>query len=267
MRRCCQKYHVPVFFVGKGPEKTVSLMAGLSMADTGVGFLDNDTLGAGPLKFIPAVIRLDEVEAYNRKGIYFEKRFTGRQSPIQAGGRPRPHDFTGDVEFPEKLLFPLVTQMRGTKDCEAFHLSPVEKFPDNKACLDGLSYSHIIGNEKADDVKFQGHHKGNELIGPRLDTDVPETAKRSRPRPQLEHHGIPQHLARHPVSRFFRVRRSEYGRFRRFSLQGKIDYRGILVAAAQGTKFKDVLPCFRKDHPFPSPSPDKASRLKNTGHH
>jgi hypothetical protein len=145
----------------------------------GVGLVHDHKFGAGPQEIETAAVRFDKICGDNYKGIGIEDRLVAPEISLQPSSRAGKDQFGLDIELGNEFLLPLFRQVRRAEDANPVYFAPIQKLAGHETGLDAFSYAHVIGDEEADRVQFQGHQEGNKLIGPGLAGEPPEGAERT----------------------------------------------------------------------------------------
>ena len=179
MGRGGEKHHAAAGFAcGKALEQLIALVPRVRVGPhAGMRLVDDDEVRAGAQKIVAPPVRFDVIEGYDREEIGVEHRFVRAESPLQAGSRSRADHLGVEAELFGELLLPLFAQVRRADDGQPLDFSPVEQFSRNQARLDGFANAYVVGDEQAHRILFHRHQQGHELIGSRLDVQVPETPK------------------------------------------------------------------------------------------
>ena len=90
---------------------------------------------------------LDEVSRHNHKGIAVEDGFIHPQPAFQASRGAGQDQCRLDMELVVKLCLPLFSKLGWTQDTYLLDLPSVQHFAGNQACLDGLTYTHVVRNQ------------------------------------------------------------------------------------------------------------------------
>lgn len=147
--------------------------------------------------------------------------------------------------------------MRWTDHDHPLDHSPIQHFPGDQSRFDRLPHAHIVGDQKTDRFKLQGHEKRNDLISTRFEPKVADTPEWTSSGAELEPQGIPKKKTRFLIARPLRVGRRKSGRTNGLLFERKIDQGSILVGASQRPEPNRVGPAIGKNSPFPSPGLNK----------
>jgi len=226
----------------------------------GVGLVNDHEFRAGPQEVKTAAVRFDKVRGDHHKGMSIEDRLVPPQISLKSSGGTGKDQLGMDVEFGNELLLPLFRQVRRAENANTIDLPPIQKLAGHETGLDALSYAHIVGDEEADRVQFQGHEERHKLVGPGLAGEPPKGPERTGAGAKPETDRIPQEATGYMAPQVLRSRRLEASRLDLF--KSGMDPGGLLKGAAQGPDDEEVAFRFGKDHPFPSPGADKRSRCK-----
>ena len=157
---------------------------------------------------------------------------------------------------------PLFAQVGRADDGKALDLAPVEQFPRDQACLDGLADTDVVGDEQPDGVELQRHEQGNQLIGARFDIEIAEAAERSRTGTQLEAKRVAQQQRCLLGAWRVGIGKIERRGHRHLGFERKVDERRIVFRAAERTKLEEIVARLGEDHPLAVPRPDQISRFE-----
>ena len=91
---------------------------------------------------------------------------------------------------------PLFAQVGRADEGEALDLAPVEQFPSDQTCLDGLADANVVGDEQPNGVEPQRHEQRYQLIGARFDIEIAEAPERSRTGAEFEAKRVAQQQRR-----------------------------------------------------------------------
>ena len=115
--------------------------------------------------------------------------------------------------------------------------------------FDGLSNTHVVGNEHPHRVQLQGHEQRHELIGPGLHGDPGKRTERSGTGAKAQANGIPQQPAGAVIADLVGRREVKLGRFN--LLQREVNAGDFIFSAAQGPEDQQVFFRLGQDNPFP----------------
>jgi len=166
---------VPVGVRGQSADQVVALSACLAaepaIRDARVGFVDDDQVGTGAQKLVASPVGLDEVGRHDREREPFEDGLTADALAFQAADRARQHQFGLQAELGAQLAGPLLGQRRAAQHRKPAGVPDSQQFDCDEGRLDGLADADVIGDQQADGILPQGHQKGHELVGARLNGD------------------------------------------------------------------------------------------------
>jgi hypothetical protein len=101
------------FRIGGDPlEQVIPLVFAAFVADTAVGFIDDDKRRASSGEFVATAVGLDVIEAHDRKRIGIEEALRRGKAAFQASGFGRGHCDRIDIEFFGQFGDPLIDEMR-----------------------------------------------------------------------------------------------------------------------------------------------------------
>ena len=253
--------------VGQAPEQLVPLMPALAGRGAGVRLVDDHEVGTRLEEVVPPLAGLHVVETDNRVRVYREDALARRNAPLQATRAPGGDGGGADVEPNLQLGDPLVHEMRRTEDDGAFDVAAVEQFARDEQGLDRLPYPDVVSDEQAHRVELERHEQRHELVRPRLDRDLTDAPKGSRPAPQREQQCVAQQERRVVPAELARVRQGEPGFANRLDLERKVDQRPVLVRSRDRTDLECLRRASTEDDPLPPTGADEApGRVEELAH-
>ena len=143
-----------------------------------MGLVHNHELGTAEREVLGALRLLDEIGRHDGKRVALKDRLADVQVAFQTLDGARQDQLRLDVELVRQLPLPLLGQGRGTEHRQAADLAAVEQLAGDEAGFDRLADAYVVGDQHAHRVELQRHHQRHQLIGPGLDGDAPEAAKR-----------------------------------------------------------------------------------------
>jgi hypothetical protein len=66
----------------------------------------------------------------------------------------------------------LIDEMRRAQDSKGIDLAAIHKLPKDQTSFDGFPDADVIGYQQTWHLEAQRHQKGNELIGPWLESEL-----------------------------------------------------------------------------------------------
>ena len=202
---------------------------------------------------------LDEVGRNDGKGVTVEDRFAHQQVAFQPLDRARQDQFGLDVELLRQLPLPLFGQGRGTEHGQTADLAAVEQLTSDEAGFDGLADANVVGDQHAHRIELQRHHQRHELVGPGLDGDAPETAKRAGGGAGGEAGRVAQQAARGEVAEVFPARKPERRRLDR--LHRRQDPGDLFVETAHRAQHQQFVGRVGQHHPLAAACSDEGAGL------
>ncbi len=177
-----------------------------------------------------------------------EDRFADVQVALQPLDGARQHELRFDVELLHQLALPLFGQRRRAEHRHTAYLATVEQLAGDETGFDRLADSYVVGDQQAHRVELQGHQQGHELVGPGLDGDAPEAAKRPGGGAGREARRIAQQAACGEVAQVCAAGQPERGRLDRF--QRRQDTGNLLVEPAHRAEHQQFVRGVGQHHPF-----------------
>ena len=101
-----------------------------------------------------------------------------------------------EVEARFELGDPLVDQVRRAQHGEALDLAAVEQLARDERRLDRLADADVVGDQQPHRIELQRHQQRHELVGARLDGDLPEAAERAGAAAQRQQQRVAQEQRR-----------------------------------------------------------------------
>ena len=161
----------------------MALVAGtlaLCRIGAGVGFVDDDQVGAGPQEVVAVSVGLDEVHGHDRDRVRLEDGRADRKIALQSCGGRGEHQLGVQMELLVEFSLPLLRQVRGAEHRKSGGVSGGEQFLGDEPGFHGLADADVIRDEESHGVELERHEQWDELVGARLDGDVTETPERTR---------------------------------------------------------------------------------------
>ena len=177
VRRRGEHDEVPRRVVGQSPEQLVPLMPALAGRSARVRLVDDHEVGARLEEVVAPLRGLDVVETDDRVRVHREDADARWNAPFQASRAPGGDGRGADVEADVELGDPLVHEMRRAQDDGSIDIAPVEQLARDEQGLDRLADADVVGDEQAYGVELERHEQRHELVGSRLDRDLPEAPK------------------------------------------------------------------------------------------
>ena len=164
---------VPAAVPGQLPHQFVTQVAVSSPARSGaVGFVHDDELWCMQQEDMLVSGILHEVDADHLHRVVLIDRAIWWCAAVELPNSGRTDYYCIEVKFFDKFLLPLVAEVRWAENCQPSHFTTFPQLADNEPRLDGLAYSDVVGYEQTDGIKPQGHHKRDQLVGPRTHRDT-----------------------------------------------------------------------------------------------
>ena len=251
---------VPGCAVGQAPEQLVPLMPALAGRGAGVGLVDDHEVGTRLEEVVSPLAGLHVVETDDRVPMYREDALARRNAPLQATRAPGGDGGGADLEPNLQLSDPLVHEMRRTEDDGAIDVAAVEQLARDEQGLDRLPYPDVVRDEQAHRIELERHEQRHELVRPRLDRDLTDAPKGSRPPPQREQQRVAQQERRVVPAELVGVRHGEPGFANRLESQRKVDERPVLVRSRDRTDPERLRRASAEDDPLAPAGADEAPR-------
>ena len=246
-------------------QQIVTLLAPPARASgegTAMGFVDDHELRAAMREVLRPLRLLDEVGRHHGERVPFEHRLAHVQVAFQALDGARQYEFGFDVELLCQLPLPLLGQRRRAEHRHAVDLAAIEQLSCDQAGFDGLADAHVVGNQHAHRIELQGHHEGNKLVGPGLDGDAPEAAKRPGGRPGREPSRVAEQSAGREVPEVLSGREPERRRLDRLHRRQNPGY--FLVEPAHRAEHEQLVRRVGQHQPFAPACVDEGAGLGKT---
>ena len=133
-----------------------------------------------------------------------------------------------------QLPLPLFSEVRWAEHGHARNFATIQQFLGEKSRLNGFSDTHVISNEEAHGVLLEPHEQGDQLVGTRLEVQMPEGSKRSCAGAKTKAQSIPKHTGGAVIACLLRDGVLELSGADLFKTAE--DAGDLHVSAAQGTK-------------------------------
>lgn len=138
------------------------------VADTGVGFVNDDEVWACSGELITTTVCLNVIEADHSVGISLKQALRRWQASFQAARAGGCDGNCVNVELLSEFANPLIDKMWRAQHCKAVRQPAIQPFAQDHPCFDGFADTHIIGNQQSSYGLFESHHQRNKLISPWL---------------------------------------------------------------------------------------------------
>jgi hypothetical protein len=171
------------------------------MVGGAVGFVHDDEFWTVLEEIGPMMIALGVVDADDDVWVIAENAVIARgKVTLESADGARPNDHCLKAEMTPKLSLPLVAEVRRAEDADAVDFPTVEQFARNQQGLDGLSDTHVIGNQHSHRIEPERHEERDELVGPRAYTNPSKRTKGTSAVTESEPGGVEKQFDPHRVA-------------------------------------------------------------------
>ena len=139
-------------------------------------------------------------------------------------------------------------------------VAAVEQLAGDQESFDGLAHADVVGNQQAHRIELERHQQRHELVGARLDRDLPEAAEWSGAAPQRQQQRVAQQQGRIVPAELVHARQREPRLANRLRLQRQVDQRAIFVRPRDRTHPQRVRRTSGQHHPLAPARADQAPR-------
>ncbi len=179
-------------FSGKTLQQLIALVPTLASRRTSVRFINDDQFWTGAQKLGTPSLALDVVEADNCVRMRGENTLAWRKVAFEACSAGCRYSDGTQVEAAFELANPLLDKVWRTKYGKSLNVAAIKQLACDKRGLYRLADTNIVGDQQANGVEFERHEQWHELVGARLDRDLPKAAKRTGTPAQREHKRVAQ---------------------------------------------------------------------------
>jgi hypothetical protein len=73
----------------------------------------------------------------------------------------------------------LFSEVRWAEDSHACNFAAIQQFLGEERCFNGLSDTHVVSNQETHRILLEPHEQGDQLVGTRLEVQMPKRTERA----------------------------------------------------------------------------------------
>lgn len=154
-----------------------------------------------------------------------------------------------NAELVPQFVLPLLAQMRRTQNSDALGGASVQQFARHQAGFDGFSHAHVVCDEHADGVHFQGHRQGDVLVWARRKGYSADGSEWACARPEVQAKGVAEQTCARKIAGAFGGRLGIRRRAYCVRLYARVYADPVIFGAVRRAQQRQLFLIRRHNHP------------------